>query len=110
MSSLRKLIKNQLYPIGILVVIVGLILLDSFQSPADQVTAKICICGIRLYQKVSRPSLSRYIRCRYRPSCSEYSIIALQRHGIGKGLLLSVKRIASCRKTVHMGTIDNVPD
>lgn len=104
------MIKNQIFPIGILVVIIGLILLDSFQSPADQVTAKFFISGIKLYQKVSRPSLSRYIRCRYRPSCSEYSIIALQRHGIVKGLFLSIKRIASCRKTVQMGTIDNVPD
>ncbi|MBU1628113.1 membrane protein insertion efficiency factor YidD [bacterium] len=85
-------------------------LLDSYRSPADQVTAKIYVYGIRLYQTIPRPFFSRYVRCRYRPSCSEYSIIAVQRHGIRRGLLLSVKRIYACRKTVHMGTIDNVPD
>ena len=34
--------------------------------------------------------------CRYTPTCSEYSIQALRKHGPIKGVVLSVKRILSC--------------
>lgn len=35
-------------------------------------------------------------KCRYVPTCSEYAREALQKHGILKGLWLSIKRIARC--------------
>jgi len=34
--------------------------------------------------------------CRYSPTCSEYAIEALKRHGPLKGLWLAAKRIARC--------------
>jgi putative membrane protein insertion efficiency factor len=34
--------------------------------------------------------------CRYAPSCSEYAIIALKRHGAIKGGWLTVKRLLRC--------------
>ncbi len=34
--------------------------------------------------------------CRYTPTCSQYSIEAVKKHGIIKGVWLSVKRISSC--------------
>lgn len=34
--------------------------------------------------------------CRYQPTCSSYSLQALQKHGLLKGLFLAVKRILSC--------------
>ncbi len=34
--------------------------------------------------------------CRYTPTCSEYAIEALQRHGAIKGGWLAVKRIGRC--------------
>ncbi len=34
--------------------------------------------------------------CRYHPTCSQYSIDALKKHGLFKGLWLSVKRISRC--------------
>ena len=34
--------------------------------------------------------------CRYTPSCSEYGIQAIKKHGPLKGGLLTLKRIASC--------------
>lgn len=34
--------------------------------------------------------------CRFTPSCSEYTIEALEKYGLGKGLKLSIKRISKC--------------
>ena len=34
--------------------------------------------------------------CRYTPTCSEYAIQALTKHGPLKGIWLTVKRIARC--------------
>ncbi len=34
--------------------------------------------------------------CRYQPTCSSYSLQALQKHGLLKGLFLAVKRILNC--------------
>jgi len=34
--------------------------------------------------------------CRYTPTCSNYAVEALQKHGILKGSWLAIKRISSC--------------
>ncbi|MCE5332302.1 MAG: membrane protein insertion efficiency factor YidD [Bacteroidales bacterium] len=35
-------------------------------------------------------------RCRYTPTCSQYTVEAVLKHGILKGGWLSIKRILSC--------------
>lgn len=49
---------------------------------------------IRGYQLFISPLLPS--TCRYTPTCSHYSIEALQTHGLIRGSWLSIKRIASC--------------
>lgn len=49
---------------------------------------------IRIYQKLISPMLGS--NCRYTPTCSEYAIEALRKHGIFKGVWLAFKRILSC--------------
>ena len=49
---------------------------------------------IKSYQYLISPMLKT--NCRYLPTCSEYAIIALQEHGLIKGLHLTFKRIFSC--------------
>lgn len=49
---------------------------------------------IRAYQLVISPNLPQ--TCRYTPTCSQYMIEALEKHGPIKGLYLGVKRILSC--------------
>lgn len=46
--------------------------------------------------------------CRFEPSCSAYSLIAFSRHGVVKGLALSVARLAKCGPW-HPGGWDPVP-
>lgn len=49
---------------------------------------------IRGYQLIISPILPS--TCRYDPTCSHYSIEALQQHGLLKGGWLALKRIFSC--------------
>jgi putative membrane protein insertion efficiency factor len=61
---------------------------------------------IRAYQFAISPMLGS--RCRFHPSCSEYSLGALCRHGLFKGLWLVVRRIGRCHPW-HPGGYDPVP-
>lgn len=57
---------------------------------------------IQLYQRVLSPDHSwlkakfPHGYCRFKPTCSEYSIAALQKYGIIKGSLLAIGRILRC--------------
>lgn len=49
---------------------------------------------IKFYQKFISPLCPGV--CRFRPTCSQYMIEAIQIHGIFKGLWLGTKRICRC--------------
>lgn len=49
---------------------------------------------VRLYQIVLSPIMGN--QCRFAPTCSNYSIKALEVHGAIKGSWLTVKRITRC--------------
>jgi len=61
---------------------------------------------IRLYQLLVSPLFGPV--CRFYPSCSQYSMIAIDRYGILKGALLSLKRIIRCHPW-NAGGFDPVP-
>ena len=61
---------------------------------------------IRLYQRAVSPLLGP--RCRYYPSCSQYTLEALQIHGLWRGLWLGARRIGRCHP-FHPGGFDPVP-
>lgn len=61
---------------------------------------------IRLYRLAISPFLGS--SCRFHPSCSEYAIEALQRHGAGQGLWMALRRVARCHPW-HPGGFDPVP-
>lgn len=52
------------------------------------------IKSIRFYQLAISPILPD--SCRYTPTCSQYSIEALQKYGPLKGSLLAIRRILRC--------------
>ena len=54
----------------------------------------ILILPIKLYQILISPFLGP--SCRFNPTCSQYSIEAIQKYGPIKGSLLSIKRISKC--------------
>jgi len=57
--------------------------------------AKLLIYAIRVYQvHLSRPFRGA---CIYTPSCSQYSVKAIEKYGAWKGLKLSISRLLKCR-------------
>ncbi len=62
---------------------------------------------IKGYQLLISPLLPS--TCRYDPTCSHYSIEALQKHGFLKGGWLAIKRIGSCHPWGGSG-YDPVPE
>ncbi len=55
---------------------------------------KIAISSVKFYQYCIRPLLPN--ACRYTPSCSAYSIEAINKYGAFKGSFLGIKRILRC--------------
>jgi putative membrane protein insertion efficiency factor len=49
---------------------------------------------IRFYQLAISPWLPP--SCRYTPTCSQYGIEALRRHGLIRGMLLTLRRLSRC--------------
>lgn len=62
---------------------------------------------LRLYQFLVAPLLGTC--CRFYPSCSEYALGCVEKHGVMKGLWLTLKRLAKCHP-YHRGGVDLVPE
>lgn len=73
---------------------------------------KIIIAPFLLIINIYRYCISPFIpaRCRYFPTCSEYSIEALQTHGILKGLYLTIRRLSRCHPLCKRDYFDPVPE
>ena len=61
------------------------------------------------YRSVISPALSKVVQCRFRPTCSQYSVEAMRRHGFVKGLGLTLSRLFRCAPWTKPGTVDPVP-
>jgi len=57
--------------------------------------AAIFSLPVRAYRLIGSPWVGR--NCRFQPTCSEYALVALDRHGAIRGLWLTVRRILRCR-------------
>ena len=64
---------------------------------------KIVIFLIKFYQSAISPFLGR--RCRFYPTCSEYTKQAVEKYGALKGLYLGLVRILKCHP-FHKGGYD----
>lgn len=68
---------------------------------------KPVILLLRGYKLAISPLLGQ--RCRFYPSCSEYTMQAIDRFGVLRGGWLGAKRIGRCHP-LHPGGLDPVPD
>ena len=67
---------------------------------------KVLIVLIRGYQLFISPVLGNH--CRFYPSCSHYTVEAIETHGPIRGLYLGLRRLSKCHPW-HPGGFDPVP-
>ncbi|MFN0168499.1 MAG: membrane protein insertion efficiency factor YidD [Bryobacteraceae bacterium] len=60
---------------------------------------------LRVYKQFVSPMLPS--ACRFAPTCSEYMLQAVERHGVRRGLWMGVKRLCRCHP-FHSGGYDPV--
>lgn len=68
---------------------------------------KALILLLQAYRLLLSPLLGQH--CRFYPSCSQYAIEAVEKHGALRGLWLTFKRLSRCHPW-HEGGVDPVPE
>lgn len=66
----------------------------------------ICVLILGLYRAVISPLYGDV--CRYYPSCSHYTLQAIQAHGVVRGVWLGSRRLVRCHPWAE-GGIDDIP-
>ena len=66
---------------------------------------RAAIGAIRLYQRLM---VGTAPRCRFAPSCSQYTLEAIEEYGVVRGSWMGTRRIARCHP-FHPGGYDPVP-
>ena len=66
----------------------------------------LLIALVRFYRYAISPMLGR--NCRFHPTCSEYAIEAIERHGALRGGWMAAKRVGRCHP-FNPGGYDPVP-
>lgn len=56
--------------------------------------ARILVWIVKAYQLILSPFLGQ--NCRFYPTCSQYSVEALQKHGALRGSYLTIRRVLRC--------------
>jgi putative membrane protein insertion efficiency factor len=66
----------------------------------------LALFALRLYRRFVSPVLPP--ACRFRPTCSEYAMEAIEKHGVLRGGTLALHRLVRCGPW-HPGGYDPVP-
>ncbi len=66
---------------------------------------ELLIALLRLYKQWISPMLPT--ACRFQPTCSEYMLQAVERHGAARGVSLGLRRLLKCHP-FHAGGFDPV--
>jgi uncharacterized protein len=68
-------------------------------------TQMIVVAALKGYKLLLSPLLPS--ACRYRPTCSEYMLDAVEQYGVLRGVWLGLKRLGRCHP-FHQGGYDPV--
>ncbi len=67
----------------------------------------LALLPIHFYRRFLSP-LKAQPSCRFQPTCSQYALEAIEKHGVFLGSYLSLRRILKCHP-FHPGGYDPVP-
>jgi hypothetical protein len=76
-----------------------------FKCLCKNIMEKGLIGLIRIYQLALSPLLGP--NCRFFPTCSDYAVMAIRRHGPLRGLIMAGRRLLRCHP-LHPGGYDPV--
>jgi putative membrane protein insertion efficiency factor len=94
--------RDQSAPCGLVGAVPGF---ESRSRKAVFPVQKLVIGLLRFYKMCVSPLLPS--ACRYYPTCSEYMLEAVRRHGAARGVWLGLKRLLRCHP-FHEGGFDPV--
>jgi hypothetical protein len=79
--------------------------MEPLEAASPGLFAGLIVRLIRVYQFFSRlwPR-----NCRFHPTCSQYAVEAISKHGLGRGTRLTIGRLCRCHP-FHPGGVDLVP-
>jgi putative membrane protein insertion efficiency factor len=72
-------------------------------NPVTRPLTRAAVRLLELYKRRLSPLLAP--SCRFTPTCSEYARLALIRHGLGRGSVLTFLRLLRCQP-LHPGGVD----
>ena len=109
MPALRGRIVSRKFWLAAILLLAVLFGADALRPPRNQVSVRLFAASVDGYHRYLHPFTGQFIRCRYKPTCSEYAVEAVRKYGIAKGGWMGMRRIISCRPGVPIGTSDPVP-
>lgn len=65
----------------------------------------LALIPLRIYKRWVSPLLPS--ACRFHPTCSEYTMQAIEKHGVARGVAMGVRRLLKCHP-FHEGGFDPV--
>ena len=80
--------------------------LRNFKALIESFLISIILILIKVYKYFVSPMLG--FKCRFLPTCSEYSQESLSEHGLIKGGFYSLKRISRCHPLRILGAGDGI--
>ena len=69
----------------VIIFITVIVAWDSVHPPDKEVSVRVAVSMIDVYQTIGRPVLKGHVQCRFVPSCSDYSNMFSISMGLSKG-------------------------
>jgi len=83
---------------------------DLTRPPASQVSTRVALAAIDLYQVTLSPFYARAgVMCRFKPTCSHYGEAVVREFGVVRGGWMAIRRVIRCGPWTPMGTDDPPP-
>ncbi len=76
-------------------------MIDPMSERLRRLAVAVLIAPVRFYRLFISPMLPP--ACRFTPTCSEYAIEAIKRHGPARGFVLAIRRLARCHPITWLG-------